>query len=467
MKKLLAVLSLIGVATTLTACSQAKVDNYENNIQDFKEHVHAYANVCGNENTKMIVGKYMLETKIEDAQPKIQVAEEKSKDDKAQNLKEDNKTTAEIANDEDAKKEGSAIDTPILKEKVEISKSDENEKFSTLYSLTDDMENCCEDFTELKQNLTDAIVETQNLIKKVNSKEIELTNEQKLLIAEQSKQLKDLGRKLSSVTTELSISLSDLGDLLNKGDFDGLSLKYLIVLDNLINGNEMLENGLHSLNLINSMFNAGAPIPPNNTGRILYGFRKNNEPPIVKDYLIDKNGNITENQEQNENKESENSQTEKNGNIDSFQTNKLEANIDTYRNNNSNVDTFFNTALLDNEFMYGNGGGMMGNGLMYGYGNMNGFNQNGNNFNQQNFQNETNSSVNNNQNTQYNEASQNNQDAKKTKKKKLAKNIDTYKDENTPTLSTRFGKLKKSISGFLNKISRKKENPIYRRDLKD
>ena len=320
MKKLLAVLSVVGAATLITGCSDdMKINasnNYVKNINDFKEQVSTYSKINFNENTKVILGKYKLTTSIDNKEIKEDLKSSNiNKNNEIEekhllNKDEDNQTINETKMDlnnpviklEDIQNNDLKTQNDDLKENLKENdlKNDElkenendtenevsNEKISTLYSITNDIDDCCEDFTTLKQNLSDAIIETQNLINKVNSKEIELSNEQKLLIIEQSKQLKDLARKLSTITTELSISLSDLNTLmLNDGSLDTLSLKYLIVLDNLINGNEMLENGLYSLNLINNMFNTTAPLPPNNTGRILYGFRHNNEEPVMKDYLI-------------------------------------------------------------------------------------------------------------------------------------------------------------------------------------
>ncbi len=546
MKKLLAVLSVVGVATLITGCSDdMKINssnNYVRNINDFKEKVAAYSNINTNENTKVILGKYKLSTNIDknleqdlknsnrvndnkipnqtntDIENEISNKSNISVDNSSQtNKKTENTEKLENVNNEistdfnnplienvnlnNIEQENKV--SPIQEETSQkadeiapIEKETANQQISTLYSLSADINDCCEDFTTLKQNLTNAIIETQNLIEKVNSKEIELTNEQKLLIIEQSKQLKDLGRKLSSITTELSISLSDINNLmLNNENLDSLSLKYLIVLDNLVNGNEMLENGLHSLNLINNLFNTTTPLPPNNTGRILYGFRRNNEEPIIKDYLIDQNGNITENQQnQSDNNANENADNESEvakstnntnaandtnkenkKNIDTMQNSKLNTNIDSYRNHNQNIDSFFNTALLDNEFMYGNGynaygAGMnngLGNGLIYG----NAINENmplnnnamnlPNNNQYNNFNNSTtNYGVLNNENTQQNENIIEHQKTNKSKKFKFKNNIDTYKDANTPSLTTRFGKVKKSISNFFNKFSKKTENQI-------
>lgn len=493
MKKILAVLSVVGIAAVLTGCNNMKVDNFQTNIDEFKEHVSAYTDIGKIQSAKTNVGKYVLtsslasenEDLLKQTDPILRVDEveqpAENEMDNEINFDESQETNPDNELNQPKLEVGDVeIDQPSQDEQTEITPTDK--QISTLYSLSSDIDDCCENFVTLKQNITDAILETQNLINKVNNKEVELTAEQKMLITEQSKQLKDLGRQLARTTTELSLSLSDLNSLmLNNGDLNTLSLKYLIVLDNLVNGNEMLENGLHSLQLINSMFNTTRPLPPNNTGRILYGFRRNNEDPVIKDYLIDENGNIKENTDENVNQDNqtENSTTEistepkeEKGikNIDTMQ-NSQKMNIDSYNTNNRhNVDSFFNTALLDNEFMYGNGygyGPMANGGLMYGYGDT-GYNQPYNNgyaqnANQLRNNNNTNNGVFNADNTQHNEQTNNQNNKQKSKKFSLTKNVDSYKDANTPTLSTRFGKIKNAVSGFFNKFHKKnKENPVYR-----
>lgn len=409
-------------------------------------------------------------------------------------------------------------DTEINDENIE------SEKISTLYSLSNDIEDSCDEFCELKEDIVNAIIETQNLITKVQSKEIELTTEQKIFISEQSEQLKNLARRLSSITTELSLNLSDLTTITGNSDndLDALSLKYLIVLDNLINGNELLENGLQSLNMINNLFDMSSKLAPNNKGRILYGFKRNNEEPIIKDYLINENGQIVENTNNSENEiededkvndslndtnsdetNNQNNTTNNNAqlnnttpqnsnitqlnnttantetnnqirqnkarknNVDTYRNNNFNSNIDTYGNNFRNTDTFFNTALLDNEFMYGRGGNPYMNNYMYN--NPNGMNYNNmNNYNNLNSENNTKESVNNDNTTQNMDNSDTTRKTDKTtKKKKLSKNIDTYKDSNTPTLKAKFNKFKNSVSNFFAKFSNPKkeghyENPIHK-----
>lgn len=396
-----------------------------------------------------------------------------------------------------------------------------NTNISTLYSLTADVDEQCNQFCELKKQLNNAIIETQNLIDKVNNNEIELTNEQCMFLTEQSSQLKALGKRLTTATTELSFSVSDLGKIINTGgSYDQLAMKYLLVLDNLYNGNDMLENGIYQLNMINQLMNMSAPVPGNNIGRILYGFRQNNNAPIIYDYLIDKDGNLTQNQTNNadtdSNKTTNNNQTSeqsgKNQNDEhitkdiikdndetksnnSTKRPRLTPNIDTYGNYKSNIDTFFNTALLNRYGMNGfnNGYGYGGYGGYGGaFGGLNGFgnpmqNANGlyagngfgnaynpymayNNLNKNNYYaapdnvltNAT-DGVQNQLNTQDNQTAQN----KVIKPKfKFTKNIDTYRDANTPTPKQRFAKIKSSVNSFFSKFKKPNKddikNPVYR-----
>ena len=392
------------------------------------------------------------------------------------------------------------IDTEL---KIDDNQSSENQvndptnnqtdEISTLYSLSEDVEGSCEQFCALKKSLSDAIVETQNLINKVQNKEIELTLEQRIYLTEQSKQLKSLGKQLSASTTELNIYLSDLNQLLSNadGNLDKINLKYLMVLDNLVNGNEMLENSLNSLNLINTMFNMrSSALPESSRGRVLYGFQHNNEAPIIKDYYIDENGKMKENnveikeqqenvensENDNNNQESNNEEETKKTNIDTYKNTKLNSNIDTYYGNNRhNIDSFFNTALLDNEFMYGGNGYGYNNPMMYGAGYNNMAYPNGAYLNNQNLgapQNnapvQTNNENTNTKNSVDNQDNTQNVEKKTKRKKKINKNIDTYKNEDTPSVKEKLGRIKSNVSEFFSKFRPKNDdkvkNPVYRFD---
>ncbi|MBR4999044.1 MAG: hypothetical protein IKY10_04105, partial [Clostridia bacterium] len=456
---------------------ETKKETFINNLDEFREYVNDYSNLNETKLSKTAFNKYNLSVVSEDLQElndfkhendeaTIQIGEELINEETTSNETEQNSET-ENAN------ENTETSNETIKENLEVDDI-KQEKISTLYSLSNDIETSCDDFCELKEEITNAIIETQNLIEKVSSKEIELTKEQRMFINEQSSQLKNLGRQLSNITTELSFHLSDLNQIMttNDGNIDTLNLKYLVVLDNLINGNEMLQTSLSNLNLINQMFNLTSPVPSNNQGRILYGFQHNNNPPVVKDYYIDEQGELIDNSN-NENKEekTENAiEVENNkSNIDTYQNKALTTNIDTYQNSNlpRNIDSFFNTALLDNEFMYGNGG--------YGYGGYNNFygmqNPYMNNYTNYERNNTTNGNTLD-RNTQNNETNPSENKSNKEKKRiKLKKNIDTYKDENEPDIKTKLGNIKNSISGFFKNFNKldlkldlndKIENPVYR-----
>lgn len=481
MKKIIPIIAALGIGALFTGCNTVanveEKETLENQLQNFQNQVEEYSNANNIESMNTRFNKYKLSlyvpenaTRVStDATEILPINEDTSLEntDINDDTLDTNTMTDEIESTQD--ESITDIDTETDdNENVEIedeiidnndSSTEENTQISTLYSLSSDISESCDDFCELKDEISEAIIETQNLINKVQANEVTLTAEQKMFITEQAKQLKSLGKQLSNITTELSINLSDIATLMrdNNGDIDNLSLKYLVVLDNLVNGNEMLENGLNSLYMINSMFNTNT-LEPNNQGRILYGFRRNNEPPIIKDYTIE-NGEIKETDDTESNAETVDNEenTNKIANIDTYTNTNLNSNIDTFGNRNKNIDTFFNTALLDNE-LYGNGYGYgMG---MYGYPNNNYYN---NNMNAQN-QNDARYGVTNNvprRDVDYNRQAE---PMKENKKKfKITSNIDTYRDENTPTLSAKFEKIKTSVSSFFNKFKpSKNQNPIQK-----
>ena len=458
-KNIVPIIALIGASAAIVCPTQNNklkcAKAVESDVKSFENEVENYVNTNANLSSTAL-NKYEISAEI----PEV-INDNLDPDSENESIEEN----SDINEDLNIENEISNSDEETFDENIEIGDDNLNE-ISTLYSLSCDIENSCEDFCELKNDITKAIVETQNLINKVKEKQIELSDEERLYITEQAQQLKSLGRQLSNITTELSLNMSDLNQIaLNGNNFDSLSLKYLIVLDNLVNGNEMLQSGLSSLNLINQMINSNSSnIPSNNTGRILYGYRQNNDPPVIKDYYLDENGNMIENNNSNSNQTNENTEqvsNEKNLNIDTYKNRNLSSNLDTYNTNNlpHNIDSFFNTALLDNEFMYGNGN--------YGYAGMNGIN-NYNYYPNNKINNYPLNSVDNSQSTQYNNTNTHEDKSQKEKKRfKLEKNIDTFKDENTPDIKTKLGNIKNSISNFFNKFKisnfeDKIENPVYR-----
>jgi len=474
MKKILSALSIIGASAIIVGCSASmnvKKESFINNLNSFKEDVTNLDNFNHEAITTTALKKYQLslESQIDQTlnptTPEFDIEQQDMSSNKTisettqendenkynENLSYDYQTTENNNNDQQVTSENkNAVSKDANTNNEENNKASiNNEQISTLYSLSSDIETSCDEFCELKKEISEAIVETQNLINKVQEKEIELTKEQRMFITEQSLQLKALGRQLSNVTTELTFNLSDLNQIMttNSQDIDNLNLKYLVVLDNLVNGNEMLQSSLASLNLINQMFNMTNQLPSNNQGRILYGFKHNDNPAVIKDFYIDENGELVENNTSNnaENVEENTNADNEKHNTDTYKKSLLESNIDTYINPNqrNNIDTFFNTALLDNDFMYGNGG--------YGYASgMNPY------YNQ--FHNNTMYRGANNYNTQYNEQQKttntNQKQTKEKRKLKLKKNIDTYKDENEPDIKVKIANIKTSINDFFGKFKK-------------
>lgn len=450
MKKILPLIAIIGTSFIFTGCSNNITSisalNIKENVSEFKETVQEYSGTNTENITKSYLDKYnaSLDT------PKTLELTENNQIMEDNEILSDSLTENEINDSENNKL--------LENELIENANIDEtNEQISTLYSISSDIKQSSSQFEELKSEITKAIIETENLITKLHAKEIDLSREQRIFLSEQSAQLRSLGKQLSNTTTELNYYLSDIQQILslNNQDLDTLSLKYLVVLDNLVNGNEMLQSGLTSLNMINQMFNLTSPIiSPNNTGKIVYGFRRNNEQPIIKEYEISENGELIEQNSKNsdnlstevDKQETENTTEEtKQTNTDTFSIPLLKNNIDTYKSNNPhNIDTFFNTALLDNELMYGNGA----NSYYGGYG----FNPNLNRYSQyENYNRNVANSVDSNNTTQDVDRDGEKKGNKERKDFKLIKNVDTYKDTNAPTLKSKIAKIKTTFNKMFKK----------------
>ena len=441
MKKILPFLGLIGATIAITGCSnnitKISTSNTKDNLNSFTSSVNALPEIEKAIQTS-VANKYSLTI---DTPTTLELTEDNLINDTSLD-KEETKTRIEeeTLSSNPIENQQELIDNETEIEEETINADKEQTNISTLYSLSNDVENGCNNFCQLKEELTKAIAETENLIEKVESNEVTLTREERLKLNEQAMQLKNLGKQLSNVSTHLAFNLSDLRQLLNEnnGDINSLSLKYLIVLDNLVNSNEMLQSGLLSLNMMNNLLNGGQK-------RIVYGYQENNNPPIIKDYTINEEGNITENETKN--------------NIDTYNNNPANANIDSYYSNNrKNIDSFFNTALLDNELMYG-AGGLYGG---YGYG-MNPYLNQYTQYEKNQNNNATQGTTDNN-NTQNVDNDGEKSGNKERKKFNIKKNIDTYRDESTPDLKTKFNNFKQSISDAFGKINPENEieHPIIK-----
>lgn len=455
MKKIIPVIALLGIGLIAGGCSNdnSHTINIDKEIKSFANTVNEYANL--NEvNAKPIFNKYKLllsttdntangvlqnnTTQFEDKSNINNTDGDVNYDNEIMPIENDESHTGNIINSNE-------ID--IIKEDETNQTTDTNtdnnttteqiidiDNISTLYSLTEDINSYTEQYLTLKTNISSAIKETENLISKVKSGEIKLTAEQRMMISNQSKQLRQLSKDLSRSTSLLNLELVDLNELMRSNvDTDVLTLKYLAVLNNLTDGNNMLENGLSSLMLINHMFNANGEKTISN-GKLIYGFKKKDEPAEIKEFEI-KDGEIKETTIDNNNNEMP--KTTEANEEKLTDNNKLQTNTDTYGNNYKNIDSFFNTALLDNQFMYG------GNGF-----GMNGFNGTYNPYVYNNMTNQ------NNENTAQNNNINNQNKTTNKDKKKFTKNIDTYKSNGKTTLSTKFKHFKDNLKRNKQKIKK-------------
>lgn len=464
MKKILPFLSLVGASVIITGCSNnltcVNLNNKTNeNIKEFFSSVNAIPEIKNAIQTS-VNNKYNLTV---DTPKTLELTEDNIIEEnnleepeiiENNNLTEDNETENNIIPNNN---QNSEQDENITNPEQDEDKNTQDDNISTLYSISSDVETSCEDFCELKEEITEAIAETERLIDKLETNEIELSREQRIILSEQAMQLKNLGKQLSITTTHLAFNLSDLKQVLNENnaDVNALSLKYLIVLDNLVNSNEMLQSGLTTLNMMNQMLYK----PNNGESRMILGYKQNDNPPVIKDYSINENGEITENKPFEEN-DTDNTV------LDTYNNSGLNTNIDSYHSNNpKNIDSFFNTALLDNEFMYGNGG-LYGGFGGYSYG-MNPYMNHYTQYERNQNNNTTQGGINNNNTQDTN--NQLDEDGEKLgnkerKKFNIKKNIDTYRDENTPDLKTRFKNFKQSLTNAFGKVDPKNDikRPIYK-----
>ena len=477
MKKILPILTIAGASLLFTGCANGSIsikNDFQSNINSFKEQIEQYSNIQNNKIVQTALNKYALSLDITEDDIdsnstdnyELTTLENLTEDTpiNEDNLSQEKTDENTLDSTENNTLENGQTDLDeTIDEEFNLVENPENSDISSIYYLNADIAESCDEFCELKEEITEAITETENLIDKIQRKEIVLNREQRLFLTSQSEQLKSLSNQLTTATNELSFSLSEINTLLNANNesLDSLSFKYLAILNNIINGNEMLHHGLSSLNMINNVFKMNQnSIPENNQGRILYGFQRNNEQPIIKDYYIDQNGNMIENNQNSSENDSNNNvnddsvtaslDNESTKTTDTYKKSKLQSNIDTYGNfGRKNIDTFFNTALLDNEFMYGNGG--------YGY---NGFAggypylaQQNYQYSQQNKQPITSDTTT--DNTQHVD---NIKSDKPKKKFTLTKNVDTYKNASTPSLNTKFANIKSSVSKFFGKFKNVNKN---------
>ena len=387
---------------------------------------------------------------------------------------------------------------------VTFSTTDENGNVSdltnseTLNYLNQTLNQTNIEYENLKTNLTNAIKETMDYLEAYKNGEQTLTNEQKIYIKEHSYSIKFLAETLEDLSEEVicAIDCKDCEEC--DEDFDITAGKYLTTINELETRIQTLQNAISSLQFINNISN-----PFFNRGyHIMYDFNHNNEYTDTEDGSIEVEENSTnesmadlETDNENNNTNNEDISTDTNNvtentnqaNIgDSTETDEkpttfgLQSNIDTYAPTKRNIDTFFNTARLNDDYMYGGGYGYgmpygfggnyggYGNPYSSGFGNpyaRNGFNSNMvNRATLENSQNNLTDSSNNFANIE-NNTDNNNSSIEKPKRfrAKRAKNVDTYSGVTIKSNINTMGEskiskfFKEKFNNLRNKVKNQKE----------
>ena len=374
----------------------------------------------------------------------------------------------------------------------------------TINYLNETLNQTNTEYENLRHTLISAINDTMAYLENYRDNPQELTNEQKIYIKEHSNSIKYLAETLEDLSEEVICTI-DGKDCDDCDDINEIAGIYISTIQNLENRIQTLQNAINSLQFISSI---GNPLfnSPNLVPRYaLYHITKDikDEDRIDSDTDdIDEsmevehadNSNTDTNSDTDTNVDTSDTNTNANtntsdanitndssDNINNSENDKpttfnLKSNIDTYAPKKRNIDTFFNTALLDDQYTYGGGAYGYGYGMPYngygmyggGFGNpYNGYNSNLVNrevINQQQ-NNQVNSPI---TNTSANIDNSSNTSEKTEKPKKIhvkkAKNIDTYTlstiQSNINTMGeSKISKfIKEKFSGIRNKVKNKKED---------
>lgn len=369
----------------------------------------------------------------------------------------------------------------------------------TISYLTSTLEEISSEYEHLKYTLIKAIKETMDYLDNAKGND-NLSNEQKIYIKEHTNSIKFLAETLEDLSEDVLCCIDGI-ECDDCEDDERITAKYLMAIGNLEDRINALQNSLNSLQMINGIsnpyFNTPYNYPPNT---IIYGLRygKRPHPEMDNDLNIRDNEQTSENNQQtnsevpntsqdnvqspdntqiNENAGDLDNTTDVEANDDAEETSEdyktfnLKSNIDTYAPTRRNIDTFFNTALLDqDEYGYGNMygygygmpyGGMMYNGYGNPYGNMAYGEYNSNMINRKVLEDNQNNYIPNNTQASVEQPEETPRDIHKAKDKiKRASNIDTYTGTTIRSNINSMGesKISKFIKDKFNTIKGKVHN---------
>lgn len=400
----------------------------------------------------------------------------------------------------------------------------------TINYLNETLEQTNAEYEQLKQTLTAAIKDTMDYLDSYKQNETELTNEQKVYIKEHLNSIKFLAETLENLSEDVICTIDGCEDCDDSEEFSATASKYISVINDLDARIQALQNSLSSLQFINNITNpyffAGYRYAPNHIYGFHYTIPELDEDNIIEDsednnLNINNNTNNTDNDniqddisnanpdindiQNNETQENTTENEEGLSNQENIEDNQVEqveqnstednttennedtppttfglkSNIDTYAPTKRNIDTFFNTALYNKEYMNGGGYNMpygYGYGVPYGmpYGNgyygqpygMSGLNSNIVNRkviedSNQNYVDNT-SPISHLANVE-NEVQEENQKPKKFRPRR-AKNVDTYTGTTIQSNINTMGEskisnfFKEKFNNFRNKMKNQKDN---------
>ncbi len=301
---------------------------------------------------------------------------------------------------------------PVQAENVEFATIDDAGVESELSNqevinyLNQTLEETNVEYEQLRQTLIDAIQDTMENLEQYKDGTNELSNEQKIYIKEHANSIKYLAETLEDLSEDVLCCIDGCEDCEDETCFNEATSMYLTTINNLEQRIQTLENALHSLQVINGISSPnfyGYGCYPN---FIMYGIHsqidgsndiddtqsEQNEESMESDETISEESNIEDDNQEAINEENTTNDTSSSDGLVEIEndTNSLasvyntkqsaeeekpttfglKSNIDTYAPTKRNIDTFFNTALANNEYnnMYGGGYGPYGYGFGGGYG---------------------------------------------------------------------------------------------------
>jgi len=423
--------------------------------------------------------------------------------------------------------------TTMLSETDELDNEVDIGKEETINYLAETLNQVTSEYEQLRQSLNTAIKDSMEYLDKYKNGEIELTNEQKIYIKEHTNSIKYLAETLEDLSEDIMCAIDGCEDC-EDCDFDETANRYISTIKDLELCIDSLQTSLNSLQFITSLSNpyfyAGYNYIPNHiTYRLRHSTPNNDNDDTINNDNIDSDNlenqtmqdnsndmdstdnaledttnkatdettttDNADNSDNSENNDTNIEDTEQTDNIDDNSSVKqakpttfgLKSNIDTYAPTRRNIDTFFNTALYDNEYGYGGGYGMpYGYGMQYGggynmnyggYGNpyaMNGYNSNLiNRETLKKVDNPVNANLNTTPDTEVDNHETKNETSKPKKiRAKRAKNIDTYTGTTIQSNVNSMGEsklssfLKEKITNIRNKIRNKKQSR-YNKDVEN